>query len=128
MLHRGRVAQLGERIVRNDEAGGSIPPTSTKFPLKTRFFRKLSYSAFSFYLSFTLFGFFRKASLFEHFVLPRFYPCAATVYSAASKWKSAKCWPRRSFKISTDVRTHVHPHTQHSTVNDAGAGRNRRSP
>ena len=30
--HRGRVAQLGERIVRNDEAGGSIPPTSTTIP------------------------------------------------------------------------------------------------
>jgi hypothetical protein len=31
-LHRsgGRLAQLGERIVRNDEAGGSIPPPSTK--------------------------------------------------------------------------------------------------
>src|SRR4029077_19076157 len=28
----GRVAQLGERIVRNDEAGGSSPPTSTKVP------------------------------------------------------------------------------------------------
>ena len=27
---RGRLAQLGERIVRNDEAGGSIPPPSTK--------------------------------------------------------------------------------------------------
>jgi hypothetical protein len=26
---RGRLAQLGERIVRNDEAGGSIPPPST---------------------------------------------------------------------------------------------------
>jgi hypothetical protein len=25
----GRVAQLGERIVRNDEAAGSIPATST---------------------------------------------------------------------------------------------------
>jgi hypothetical protein len=29
-LLSGRVAQLGERIVRNDEAGGSSPPTSTK--------------------------------------------------------------------------------------------------
>ena len=33
---RGRVAQLGERIVRNDEAGGSSPPTSTK--LRSRAF------------------------------------------------------------------------------------------
>ena len=33
MLHlseRGRLAQLGERIVRNDEVGGSNPPPSTK--------------------------------------------------------------------------------------------------
>jgi hypothetical protein len=28
---RGRLAQLGERIVRNDEAGGSNPPPSTNF-------------------------------------------------------------------------------------------------
>ena len=28
----GRVAQLGERVVRNDEAAGSIPATSTIFP------------------------------------------------------------------------------------------------
>src|SRR3981081_4303863 len=28
----GRLAQLGERCVRNAEAGGSIPPPSTKFP------------------------------------------------------------------------------------------------
>ena len=27
----GRVAQLGERVVRNDEAAGSIPATSTIF-------------------------------------------------------------------------------------------------
>jgi hypothetical protein len=27
----GRLAQLGERIVRNDEAGGSNPLPSTKF-------------------------------------------------------------------------------------------------
>jgi hypothetical protein len=27
---RGRVAQLGERIVRNDEVAGSIPVSSTK--------------------------------------------------------------------------------------------------
>ena len=27
----GGVAQLGERIVRNDEVAGSIPVTSTKF-------------------------------------------------------------------------------------------------
>ena len=26
---RGRVAQLGERVVRNDEVAGSIPVTST---------------------------------------------------------------------------------------------------
>jgi hypothetical protein len=29
----GRVAQLGERVVRNDEAAGSIPATSTKYCL-----------------------------------------------------------------------------------------------
>jgi hypothetical protein len=29
---RGRVAQLGERIVRNDEVAGSTPVSSTKFP------------------------------------------------------------------------------------------------
>jgi hypothetical protein len=34
MNRRGRVAQLGERVVRNDEVAGSIPVTSTKF-LKT---------------------------------------------------------------------------------------------
>jgi hypothetical protein len=28
----GRVAQLGERLVRNEEVGGSSPPTSTSFP------------------------------------------------------------------------------------------------
>jgi hypothetical protein len=28
---RGAVAQLGERIVRNDEAAGSIPASSTKY-------------------------------------------------------------------------------------------------
>ena len=27
----GAIAQLGERVVRNDEVGGSIPPGSTKF-------------------------------------------------------------------------------------------------
>ena len=27
----GRLAQLGERCVRNAEVGGSIPPPSTKF-------------------------------------------------------------------------------------------------
>jgi hypothetical protein len=31
---RGRVAQLGERIVRNDEVAGSIPVSSTKIPNK----------------------------------------------------------------------------------------------
>ena len=31
LFKRGRVAQLGERIVRNDEVVGSIPTTSTKF-------------------------------------------------------------------------------------------------
>ena len=30
--HFGAVAQLGERIVRNDEVGGSNPPSSTKSP------------------------------------------------------------------------------------------------
>jgi hypothetical protein len=33
---RGRVAQLGERVVRNDEVAGSIPVTSTKIPNKTK--------------------------------------------------------------------------------------------
>ena len=28
-LHNGAIAQLGERVVRNDEVGGSIPPGST---------------------------------------------------------------------------------------------------
>jgi hypothetical protein len=32
---RGAVAQLGERIVRNDEVAGSIPASSTKY---SRFF------------------------------------------------------------------------------------------
>jgi hypothetical protein len=27
----GAIAQLGERVVRNDEVGGSIPPGSTSF-------------------------------------------------------------------------------------------------
>ena len=35
----GRVAQLGERVVRNDEVAGSIPVTSTKFQL----FKGISY-------------------------------------------------------------------------------------
>ena len=34
MRVRGGVAQLGERIVRNDEVAGSIPVTSTNFLLK----------------------------------------------------------------------------------------------
>ncbi len=29
---QGAIAQLGERVVRNDEVGGSIPPGSTNFP------------------------------------------------------------------------------------------------
>ena len=29
--HSGAIAQLGERIVRNDEVVGSIPTSSTKF-------------------------------------------------------------------------------------------------
>ena len=32
--NRGAVAQLGERLVRNEEASGSIPLSSTKFPSK----------------------------------------------------------------------------------------------
>ena len=32
MAARGRVAQLGERLVRNEEAGGSNPLSSTRFP------------------------------------------------------------------------------------------------
>ena len=35
----GRVAQLGERLVRNEEVAGSIPVSSTKIPYKTPFFR-----------------------------------------------------------------------------------------
>ena len=34
----GRLAQLGERIVRNDEAGGSNPLPSTKIPNKNDVF------------------------------------------------------------------------------------------
>src|SRR5580765_7030369 len=37
---RGRVAQLGERLVRNEEVAGSIPVSSTKIPIKTRFFSR----------------------------------------------------------------------------------------
>jgi hypothetical protein len=33
----GRVAQLGERIVRNDEVAGSTPVSSTKFQKNTLF-------------------------------------------------------------------------------------------
>jgi hypothetical protein len=33
----GAIAQLGERVVRNDEVGGSIPPGSTSL----RWFRQL---------------------------------------------------------------------------------------
>ena len=33
----GRVAQLGERLVRNEEAGGSNPPSSTTFQRYTVF-------------------------------------------------------------------------------------------
>src|SRR5260370_32849206 len=32
----GAIAQLGERVVRNDEVGGSIPPGSTTLPLRLR--------------------------------------------------------------------------------------------
>src|SRR3954462_15019651 len=31
--HNGAIAQLGERVVRNDEVGGSIPPGSTSLRL-----------------------------------------------------------------------------------------------
>ena len=34
----GAIAQLGERIVRNDEVVGSIPTSSTKFPIITVLF------------------------------------------------------------------------------------------
>jgi hypothetical protein len=40
LADRGRLAQLAERLVRNEEAGGSSPPPSTKFPIKTRVFTK----------------------------------------------------------------------------------------
>ena len=39
---RGAIAQLGERIVRNDEVVGSIPTSSTKFFL--RFFLVYSFA------------------------------------------------------------------------------------
>jgi hypothetical protein len=45
---RGRVAQLGERIVRNDEVAGSTPVSSTKFTsdyFKTRM--RLTLASFS---------------------------------------------------------------------------------
>ena len=32
----GAIAQLGERVVRNDEVGGSIPPGSTTLRLRLR--------------------------------------------------------------------------------------------
>ena len=35
-LLQGRLAQLGERCVRNAEVGGSIPPSSTNQPSKLR--------------------------------------------------------------------------------------------
>src|SRR5664279_4661630 len=34
--HDGAIAQLGERVVRNDEVGGSIPPGSTTLRLRLR--------------------------------------------------------------------------------------------
>ena len=43
----GRLAQLGERIVRNDEAGGSIPPPSTKVFNNLDRFSKLHRKRFS---------------------------------------------------------------------------------
>ena len=35
----GAIAQLGERIVRNDEVVGSIPTSSTNKPLKIKYLR-----------------------------------------------------------------------------------------
>ena len=32
-IHYGAIAQMGERIVRNDEVVGSIPTSSTKFQI-----------------------------------------------------------------------------------------------
>ena len=32
-VRNGAIAQLGERVVRNDEVGGSIPPGSTNYRL-----------------------------------------------------------------------------------------------
>jgi hypothetical protein len=40
LADRGRLAQLAERLVRNEEAGGSSPPPSTKFPIKTMVLEK----------------------------------------------------------------------------------------
>jgi hypothetical protein len=42
----GRVAQLGERLVRNEEAGGSNPLSSTKNPHKYWRFRESRKSLF----------------------------------------------------------------------------------
>jgi hypothetical protein len=36
----GAIAQLGERVVRNDEVGGSIPPGSTNRPQSAWFLSK----------------------------------------------------------------------------------------
>jgi hypothetical protein len=41
----GRLAQLGERCVRNAEVGGSIPPPSTNFSSKRARFRFLTRAA-----------------------------------------------------------------------------------
>jgi hypothetical protein len=43
---RGAIAQLGERIVRNDEVVGSIPTSSTKFPAKFSHFLSLTNGRF----------------------------------------------------------------------------------
>ncbi len=40
----GAVAQLGERLVRNEEATGSIPVSSTIFPITCRSFLKMLFT------------------------------------------------------------------------------------
>ena len=45
----GAVAQLGERLVRNEEATGSIPVSSTMFPITCTPFLKIPFNKHSFY-------------------------------------------------------------------------------
>jgi hypothetical protein len=45
----GAVAQLGERLVRNEEATGSIPVSSTIVPITCRPFLKMLFTMWPFY-------------------------------------------------------------------------------